>query len=60
MSKKKLVKYWICLTCTKTTQVLLKILSQSEKAILAGAQPIGEMQHAIVDILTIKSQVRFG
>lgn len=38
--KKKLVRYWICLTYTETIQVLLKILSQCEKAILAGVQPI--------------------
>lgn len=52
--KKKFVRYWICLTCTETIQVLLKILSQSEKAILAGVQPIEEMQHGVFDILTVK------
>lgn len=52
--KKKFVRYWICLTYTETIQVLLKILSQCEKAILAGVQPIEEMQHGVVDTLTVK------
>nr|KAF6460104.1 cytoskeleton associated protein 2 [Molossus molossus] len=60
---KKLVKYWICLARVEPlTTSIENIISIYEKAILAGAQPIEEMRHAIVDILTKKSQekVKFG
>ncbi|XP_054442626.1 cytoskeleton-associated protein 2 isoform X2 [Pteronotus mesoamericanus] len=54
---KKLVKYWICLARIEPlTSSIENIISIYEKAILAGAQPIEEMRHAIVDILTMKSQ----
>ncbi|XP_077014274.1 cytoskeleton-associated protein 2-like isoform X2 [Tamandua tetradactyla] len=59
---KKLVKYWICLARLEPiTSPIENIITIYEKAILAGAQPIEEMRHAIVDILTLKSQeVNFG
>ncbi|KAM9050076.1 cytoskeleton-associated protein 2 [Megaptera novaeangliae] len=60
---KKLVKYWICLARVEPlTSPIENIIAIYEKAILAGAQPIEEMRHAIVDILTMKSQekVKFG
>ncbi|XP_039695370.1 cytoskeleton-associated protein 2 isoform X2 [Pteropus medius] len=60
---KKLVKYWICLARIEPlTSPIENIIAIYEKAILAGAQPIEEMRHAIVDILTMKSQekVKFG
>ncbi|XP_028017157.2 cytoskeleton-associated protein 2 isoform X2 [Eptesicus fuscus] len=60
---KKLVKYWICLARVESlTSSVENIISIFEKAILAGAQPIEEMRHAIADILTMKSQekVKFG
>lgn len=60
---KKLVKYWICLARVESlTSSIENIISIFEKAILAGAQPIEEMRHAIADILTMKSQekVKFG
>lgn len=60
---KKLVKYWICLARIEPlTSPIENIIAIYEKAILAGAQPIEEMRHAIVDILTMKSQekVTFG
>ncbi|XP_036155553.1 cytoskeleton-associated protein 2 isoform X4 [Myotis myotis] len=60
---KKLVKYWICLARVEPlTSSIENIISIFEKAILAGAQPIEELRHAIADILTIKSQekVKFG
>uniref|UniRef100_A0A8C6QIF8 Cytoskeleton associated protein 2 n=1 Tax=Nannospalax galili TaxID=1026970 RepID=A0A8C6QIF8_NANGA len=54
---KKLVKYWICLVRIEPiTSPIENIISIYEKAILAGAQPIEEMRHTIVDILTMKSQ----
>lgn len=54
---KKLVKYWICLARIEPlTSPIENIIAIYEKAILAGAQPIEEMRHAIVDILTMKSQ----
>ncbi|XP_047410245.1 cytoskeleton-associated protein 2 [Sciurus carolinensis] len=54
---KKLVKYWICLVRIEPiTSPIENIISIYEKAILAGAQPIEEMRHVIVDILTMKSQ----
>ncbi|ERE84224.1 cytoskeleton-associated protein 2 [Cricetulus griseus] len=53
----KFVKYWICLVRTEpVTSPNENIISVYEKAILAGAQPIEEMQHIIIDILTMKSQ----
>nr|XP_045011117.1 cytoskeleton-associated protein 2 isoform X2 [Jaculus jaculus] len=53
----KLVKYWICLVRIEPiTSPIENIISIYEKAILAGAQPIEEMRHTIVEILTIKSQ----
>ncbi|XP_037699798.1 cytoskeleton-associated protein 2-like [Choloepus didactylus] len=60
---KKLVKYWICLARLEPiTSSIENIITIYEKAILAGAQPIEEMRHAIVDILTLKSQeeLNFG
>ncbi|XP_036312694.1 cytoskeleton-associated protein 2 isoform X2 [Pipistrellus kuhlii] len=60
---KKLVKYWICLARVEPlTSSIENIISIFEKAILAGAQPIEEMRHAIADILAMKSQekVKFG
>ncbi|XP_014403776.1 PREDICTED: cytoskeleton-associated protein 2 [Myotis brandtii] len=60
---KKLVKYWICLARVEPlTSSIENIISIFEQAILAGAQPIEEMRHAIADILTMKSQekVKFG
>uniref|UniRef100_A0A5F9C219 Cytoskeleton associated protein 2 n=1 Tax=Oryctolagus cuniculus TaxID=9986 RepID=A0A5F9C219_RABIT len=59
----KLVKYWICLARIEPiTSPIENIIAIYEKAILAGAQPIEEMRHTIVDILTMKSQekVNFG
>uniref|UniRef100_A0A8D1K0D8 Cytoskeleton-associated protein 2 C-terminal domain-containing protein n=1 Tax=Sus scrofa TaxID=9823 RepID=A0A8D1K0D8_PIG len=59
----KLVKYWICLArIEQLTSPIENIIAIYEKAILAGAQPIEEMRHAIVEILTKKSQekVKFG
>ncbi|XP_036988387.2 cytoskeleton-associated protein 2 isoform X3 [Artibeus jamaicensis] len=54
---KKLVKYWICLARIEPlTSPIENIISIYEKAILAGAQPIEEMRHAVVDILTVKGQ----
>nr|XP_004054606.2 cytoskeleton-associated protein 2 isoform X3 [Gorilla gorilla gorilla] len=54
---KKLVKYWICLALIEPiTSPIENIIAIYEKAILAGAQPIEEMRHTIVDILTMKSQ----
>lgn len=54
---KKLVKYWICLARIEPlTSPIENIIAIYEKAILAGAQPIEEMRHVIVDILTVKSQ----
>lgn len=54
---KKLVKYWICLVRIEPiTSPMENIISIYEKAILAGAQPIEEMRHIIIDILTTKSQ----
>ncbi|EGV95009.1 cytoskeleton-associated protein 2 isoform X1 [Cricetulus griseus] len=54
---KKLVKYWICLVRIEpVTSPIENIISIYEKAILAGAQPIEEMRHIIIDILTMKSQ----
>uniref|UniRef100_A0A2K5QDP0 Cytoskeleton-associated protein 2 C-terminal domain-containing protein n=1 Tax=Cebus imitator TaxID=2715852 RepID=A0A2K5QDP0_CEBIM len=54
---KKLVKYWICLLRMEPiTSPVENIIAIYEKAILAGAQPIEEMRHTIVDILTMKSQ----
>ena len=53
---KNLVKYWICLAHTEPTPSPIEsILAIYEKAILAGAQPIEEMRHTIVDILPVKS-----
>ncbi|XP_017912183.1 PREDICTED: cytoskeleton-associated protein 2 [Capra hircus] len=60
---KKLVKYWICLAHIESlTSPIENIIAIYEKAILAGAQPIEEMRHTIVDILTKKSQekLKFG
>ncbi|XP_012578642.1 PREDICTED: cytoskeleton-associated protein 2 isoform X2 [Condylura cristata] len=60
---KKLVKYWICLARIEPiTSPIENVIAIYEKAILAGAQPIEEMRHTIVDILTMKSQekVKFG
>ncbi|XP_047579252.1 cytoskeleton-associated protein 2 isoform X1 [Lutra lutra] len=60
---KKLVKYWICLVRIEPlTSPIENIITIYEKAILAGAQPIEEMRHAIADILTMKSQekVKYG
>ncbi|XP_021074984.1 cytoskeleton-associated protein 2 [Mus pahari] len=54
---KKLVKYWICLVRIEPiTSPIENIISIYEKAILAGAQPIEEMRHIIIDILTTKNQ----
>ncbi|XP_035153036.3 cytoskeleton-associated protein 2 isoform X1 [Callithrix jacchus] len=54
---KKLVKYWICLVRMEPiTSPVENIIAIYENAILAGAQPIEEMRHTIVDILTMKSQ----
>ncbi|XP_073085947.1 cytoskeleton-associated protein 2 isoform X2 [Manis javanica] len=54
---KKLVKYWICLARIEPlTSPIENIIAIYESAILAGAQPIEEMRHVIVDILTMKSQ----
>lgn len=54
---KKLVKYWICLVRIEPiTSPIENIISIYEKAILAGAQPIEEMRHIIIDILTKKNQ----
>ncbi|XP_045057163.2 cytoskeleton-associated protein 2 isoform X3 [Desmodus rotundus] len=54
---KKLVRYWICLARVEPlTSPIENIISIYEKAILAGAQPIEEMRHAVVDILTMKGQ----
>ncbi|XP_033033510.1 cytoskeleton-associated protein 2 isoform X2 [Trachypithecus francoisi] len=54
---KKLVKYWICLALIEPiTSPIENIIAIYEKAILAGAQPIEEMRHTIVDILTMKSK----
>ncbi|GAB1293032.1 Cytoskeleton-associated protein 2 [Apodemus speciosus] len=54
---KKLVKYWICLVRIEPiTSPMENIISIYEKAILAGAQPIEEMRHIIIDILTTKNQ----
>ncbi|KAM5288035.1 cytoskeleton-associated protein 2 [Ctenodactylus gundi] len=54
---RKLVKYWICLIRIEPiTSPIENIISIYEEAILAGAQPIEEMRHMIVDILTMKSQ----
>ncbi|XP_048656963.1 cytoskeleton-associated protein 2 [Marmota marmota marmota] len=54
---KKLVKYWICLVRIEPiTSPIENIISIYEEAILAGAQPIEEMRHVLVDILTMKSQ----
>ncbi|XP_008060020.2 cytoskeleton-associated protein 2 isoform X2 [Carlito syrichta] len=53
----KLVKYWICLARIEPiTSPIENIIAIYEKAILAGAQPIEEMRHTIVDILTMKNQ----
>ncbi|KAK2499549.1 hypothetical protein MC885_001322 [Smutsia gigantea] len=60
---KKLVKYWICLARIEPlTSPVEDIFALYESAILAGAQPIEEMRHAIVDILTMKNQekIKFG
>ncbi|KAF4025623.1 hypothetical protein G4228_017867 [Cervus hanglu yarkandensis] len=60
---KKLVKYWICLAHIESlTSPIENIIAIYEKAILAGAQPIEEMRHTIVEILTMKSQekLKFG
>ncbi|XP_069856218.1 cytoskeleton-associated protein 2-like isoform X1 [Dipodomys merriami] len=60
---KTLVKYWICLVRIEPiTSPIENIISIYEKAILAGAQPIEEMRHEIINILTMKSQekVNFG
>ncbi|XP_058404065.1 cytoskeleton-associated protein 2 isoform X1 [Diceros bicornis minor] len=60
---KKLVKYWICLARIEPlTSPIENIIAIYEEAILAGAQPMEEMRHAIADILTMKSQekVKFG
>ncbi|XP_021561725.1 cytoskeleton-associated protein 2-like [Carlito syrichta] len=59
----KLVKYWICLARIEPiTSPIENIIAIYEKAILAGAQPIEELRHTIVDILTMKNQekVNFG
>ncbi|XP_070096387.1 cytoskeleton-associated protein 2 isoform X3 [Equus przewalskii] len=57
---KKLVKYWICLARIEPlTSPIENIIAIYEEAILAGAQPIEEMRHAIADILTMKSQENF-
>ncbi|XP_046527924.1 cytoskeleton-associated protein 2-like [Equus quagga] len=57
---KKLVKYWICLARIEPlTSPIENIITIYEEAILAGAQPIEEMRHAIADILTMKSQENF-
>ncbi|XP_062958929.1 cytoskeleton-associated protein 2 [Cynocephalus volans] len=59
----KLIKYWICLARIEpVTSPIENIIAIYEKAILAGAQPIEEMRHTIVDMLTSKSQekVNFG
>ncbi|KAK2090259.1 Cytoskeleton-associated protein 2 [Saguinus oedipus] len=54
---KKLVKYWVCLVCMEPiTGSVENIIAIYEKAILAGAQPIEEMRHTIVDTLTMKNQ----
>ncbi|KAM9610155.1 cytoskeleton-associated protein 2-like [Trichechus inunguis] len=54
---KKLVKYWVCLARLEpVTSPIEHIITIYEKAILAGAQPIEEMRHAIADILTMNSQ----
>ncbi|KAL1764081.1 Cytoskeleton-associated 2 [Sigmodon hispidus] len=58
---KKLVTYWICLVCIEPiTSFIENIISIYEKAILAGAQPIEEMQHIVIDILTRKSQEKIN
>ncbi|KAG8524833.1 Cytoskeleton-associated protein 2, partial [Galemys pyrenaicus] len=60
---KKLVKYWICLARIEPiTSPIENVIAIYEKAILAGAQPIEEMRHTIVDILMMKSRekVKFG
>uniref|UniRef100_A0A2K6TXF1 Cytoskeleton-associated protein 2 C-terminal domain-containing protein n=1 Tax=Saimiri boliviensis boliviensis TaxID=39432 RepID=A0A2K6TXF1_SAIBB len=51
---KKLVKNWICLV--RMEPITKNMIAIYEKAILAGAQPIEEIRHTIVDILTMKSQ----
>uniref|UniRef100_A0A8I3XBP5 Cytoskeleton-associated protein 2 C-terminal domain-containing protein n=1 Tax=Callithrix jacchus TaxID=9483 RepID=A0A8I3XBP5_CALJA len=52
---KKLVKYWICLVLMELiTSPVENIIGIYENVILA--EPIEEMRHTIVDILTIKSQ----
>ncbi|KAM4856748.1 cytoskeleton-associated protein 2-like [Urocitellus parryii] len=54
---KKLVKYWICLIRIEPiTSPIENIISIYKEAILAGAQPVEEIQHVLVDILTMKSQ----
>ncbi|KAL1773015.1 Cytoskeleton-associated 2 [Sigmodon hispidus] len=54
---KKLVKYWVCLVRIEPiTSPVENIISIYEKAILAGAQPIEEIRHIVIDILTTKSQ----
>ncbi|XP_010336220.3 cytoskeleton-associated protein 2 isoform X1 [Saimiri boliviensis] len=54
---RKLVKYWICLVLMEPiTSPVENIIAIYEKAVLAGAQPIEELRHTIVDILTMKSQ----
>ncbi|ELW61928.1 Cytoskeleton-associated protein 2, partial [Tupaia chinensis] len=54
---KKLVKYWICLARIESiTSSIEDIIAIYEQAILARAQPIEEMRHVIVDIITMKNQ----
>lgn len=54
---KKLVKYWICLARTEPlTSPIENIIAVYENAILVGVQPIEEMGHAIVDILTMSQE----
>ncbi|XP_044521993.1 cytoskeleton-associated protein 2 [Gracilinanus agilis] len=56
---KKLVKYWVCLARLEpVTSPIENIIAIYEEAILAGAQPMEEMRHALADILTMKSQVK--
>uniref|UniRef100_G3UK16 Cytoskeleton-associated protein 2 C-terminal domain-containing protein n=1 Tax=Loxodonta africana TaxID=9785 RepID=G3UK16_LOXAF len=56
---KKLVKYWVCLARLEpVTSPIEHIITIYEKAILAGAQPIEEMRHAIADILTMKINIK--
>ncbi|XP_001378187.1 cytoskeleton-associated protein 2 isoform X1 [Monodelphis domestica] len=56
---KKLVKYWVCLARLEPiTSPIENIIAIYEEAILAGAQPMEEMRHALADILTMKSQVK--